>query len=96
MVVALSDEIHFDREALVLALKDDQRWKALQSLLDDAEAAWTEKAYRQIMKGTKPVDQRKVDFMRGYFAGARYWTLGRIKDAETRIALSGVEKEDEE
>jgi hypothetical protein len=49
-----------------------------------------------MLHSTKPVDQRKVDFTRGYYAGARYWLGARMTDAQTRIALMANQTPEED
>jgi hypothetical protein len=34
----------------------------------------------------KAVDQRKIDYTRGYFAGAQHWLGGRMQVAQNRLA----------
>lgn len=81
----VSREILFDREVLIAGLKNDERFRALLEALDEAEAEWHRRISSSWLHSGKPVDQRKVDFTRGYFAGARQYLTGRIATAETRL-----------
>lgn len=94
----MSDErpVLFDREALVASLAGDERIAALHAALEDAEKAAVESIARIMLHSTKEIDQRKVDFTRGYYAGARYWTGARMTDAQTRIALAAAEIEEDD
>lgn len=76
----------FGREALIASLAGDERIAALQAALDDAEKAAMENITKTMLHTTKEIDQRKVDYTRGYFAGARYWLGGRMTTAQQRIA----------
>ncbi len=78
--------ILFDREALIASLAGDERMVALLAALDEAEKDAATSIARILTHSTKPVDQRKVDFTRGYFTGARYWLGGRMSTAQTRLA----------
>jgi hypothetical protein len=88
-------EILFDREALIAALKGDERFRALTDAVAESEEKWTQRALALFLGSAKPFDQRKIDFMRGYFAGARYTTGGRITAAEQRMAQSGLHETEE-
>jgi hypothetical protein len=94
----MSDEqrpLLFDREALIVALRDDERLQAMAAAVAEAEEAWTQRIAAEMLHSKKPVDQRKVDFMRGYFAGARYYTGGRVDTAEQRMLLQSVHENEE-
>lgn len=96
-MVRVSDRpILFDREALIAALQGDERIAALRDALNESEEEWGKRAAHTLMHSTKPVDQRKIDFMRGYFAGAQHWLGGRIDlVAQTRLTESLEPKEDD-
>jgi hypothetical protein len=77
----------FDRDILIAGLENDERFRALREALDDAEAEFTEHITKVLLKSGKEVDQRKIDFTRGYFAGARHYVGGgRIAVAKQRLA----------
>lgn len=78
--------ILFDREALIASLEGDERIAALREALDEAEQEMLKQVAYVMVNSGKPVDQRKVDYTRGYFAGARHWLGGRMVVAKTRIA----------
>jgi hypothetical protein len=86
----------FDREALIASLDGDERINALHAALADAERAAVESITKVMLHSTKEIDQRKIDYTRGYYAGARYWTGARMTDAQTRIALSAAEIEEDD
>lgn len=88
-------ELLFDREALIVSLKDDERFRALCAAVAEAEERWQRQALHLFTHSTKPLDQRKIDFMRGYHAGARYATGGRISTAEERMAQAGIHETEE-
>lgn len=85
----------FDREALIARLKDDERFRALQEQRDEAEHAAVDQFARRLLLNKKPVDQRDVDFLRGYWAGARHWTGGRLTVAEQRLAFQAAAEQEE-
>jgi len=88
--------ILFDREGLIAALEGDERIEALRAALDEAERDAVASVTRLILNTNKPVDQRKVDYTRGYFAGAKYWLGGRMSTAQERIAREAMQtKEDD-
>ena len=77
----------FDREALIAALEGHEGFRALRDALDEAEKEFTEHITTMLLKTGKAVDQRRIDFTRGYFAGARHYVGGRVEVAKTRLAL---------
>lgn len=87
--------ILFDIEALIAELEGDERIAALRTALEAAEKEQMERIAHQILHSKKEVDQRKVDFTRGYFAGARYWLGSRMTDAQKRIALQALQDSEE-
>lgn len=86
----------FDREALIASLQNDERIEALHAALDEAEAQAAVHIQKVLLHSTKEVDQRKIDFARGYYAGARYWTGARMSDAQTRIAILAAQIEEDD
>jgi hypothetical protein len=88
--------ILFDMEALIASLHGDERIEAAREALALAEKAAMENIANLMLHSTKPVDQRKVDFTRGYYAGARYWLGARMTDAQTRIALMANQTPEED
>ena len=81
----------FDREVLIAGLEGDERFRALREALDDAEKEFTEHITQVLLKSGKEVDQRKIDFTRGYFAGARHYVGGRVEVAKARLAQTTVD-----
>jgi hypothetical protein len=92
---AASRPILFDREALIASLEGDERIQALREALVEAEEEWLKKAAKSMIVGTKPVDQRKIDYTRGYFAGAKHWLGGRMDVAKSRAAKAPEAEESE-
>lgn len=87
----------FDREALIASLENDERIVALREALDAAEAEALANISKIMLASGKPVDQRKIDFTRGYFAGAKYWLGGRMTTAQRRLAQQvGQDPEEDE
>lgn len=86
----------FDREALIASLEGDERIAALREALDDAEKKAMEQITKVMLHTTKEIDQRKVDYTRGYFAGARYWLGGRMTTAQQLIAFEALGNDTEE
>jgi len=76
----------FDREALIAGLEGDERFRALREALDDAEKEFTEHIVTVLLNSGREVDQRKIDFTRGYFAGARHYVGGRVAVAKQRLS----------
>jgi|SRR6188508_3660058 len=85
----------FDHEALIARLEGDERITALREALDAAEKEAVERIARLMLASGKEVDQRKIDFTRGYYAGARYWLGGRMTTAQQRIAILALQDEEE-
>jgi len=85
----------FDHEALIARLEGDERITALREALDAAEKEAVERISRLLLASGKEVDQRKIDFTRGYYAGARYWLGGRMTTAQQRIAILALQDEEE-
>ena len=81
-------------EALIASLKTDERIRALVEALDEAEELWHRRISETLLKMGKPVDQRKIDYTRGYFAGARHYLTGRIDVAQYRLEQSQKESDD--
>ena|SRR6188768_1638776 len=86
----------FDREALIASLEDDERITALRAALDEAEQDAMANIARILLGSKKPVDQRKIDFTAGYFAGARHWLGGRMSVAQQRIAAQAAQIEEDD
>ena len=76
----------FDREALIAALENHEGFRALREALDEAEKEFTGHIVNVLLMSGKEVDQRKIDFTRGYFAGARHYVGGRVQVAKARLA----------
>ena len=85
----------FDHEALIARLEGDERITAVREALDAAEKEAVERIARLMLASGKEVDQRKIDFTRGYYAGARYWLGGRMTTAQQRIAILALQDEEE-
>lgn len=90
----VSRPILADHEALIAQLAVDERMRALIQALDEAEAEWHRRISYMMIHSSKEVDQRKVDFTRGYFAGARHYLTGRIDVANERLMRARAEESD--
>ena len=75
----------FDREALIASLQNDERIRALREALADAEKDMVAHIATVMLTTKGEIDQRKIDYTRGYFAGASYWLGRRMTDASTRL-----------
>ena len=74
------------RELRIAALRDHEALRILREALAEAEAAMQEMVGRNVMTSGKAVNQRHLDYTRGYYDGARFWLTGRIALAEQRVA----------
>jgi hypothetical protein len=103
-VVSLSDQeivpepdrdatLAYGRELEIAALKGHAGLRLLREALADAEQAMQEHVGRNVMTSGKAVDQRQLDYTRGYYDGARFWLEGRIILAEQRAALQKAAEE---
>lgn len=81
------ETLAYGRELEIAALKDNTALRVLSRALADAEAAMQAHVGRNIMVSNKAVDQRQLDYTRGYYEGARFWLAGRIALAQQRVAL---------
>jgi hypothetical protein len=81
-----ADPILVNLEGLIASLEGDERIRGLREALDQAEAEWYRLITRHMIHSSKALDQRKIDYTRGYFAGARHWLGGRIEVAKQRLA----------
>lgn len=86
----------FDREALIAQLEGDERIQALREALEEAEKDAIASITRILLGSTKEVDQRKIDYTRGYFAGARHWLGGRMTLAQQRIVADATARHEED
>lgn len=85
-----------NREGLIASLENDERFRALHEAVQEAEAAATAHIAKLLLHSTKPVDQRKVDFTRGYFSGLNHWLGGgRIDVAKQRVLLMEAQDSEE-
>jgi hypothetical protein len=74
------------RELEIAALKGSPALKVLIEALQQAEQEWALRVGFNVLTSVKEVDQRKLDWTRGYFAGARFWLQERVSIAEQRVA----------
>lgn len=79
-VLALGQELE------IAALKNNPAVRVLFEALEQTEKEWALRVGLNVLTSPKEVDQRKLDWTRGYFAGARYWLRERITLAEQRVA----------
>jgi hypothetical protein len=76
----------YGRELEIAALKGSPALAVMLEALMGTEEGWALKLGGNILRSVKPVDQRQVDFTRGYFAGARYYLQERVTLAQQRVA----------
>jgi hypothetical protein len=81
------DVLAYGRELEIARLKDHAALRPLRDALADTERAMTEFVARGVLTSGKEIDQRHLDYTRGYFAGARFWLEGRIALATQRALL---------
>ena len=79
--------IAFGREMEIAALEHSGQLALLREALAEAEAAMAAAVGRNVMTSKREVDQRHLDYTRGYYDGARFWLRGRIALAKQRVAL---------
>ena len=84
------------QEMEIAALKGNHALKVLLDALDAAEKEWAYRVGINVLTSVKEVDQRKLDWTRGYFAGARYWLRERITLAEQRVATAAAQEAGQE
>lgn len=82
----------FGQELEIAALKGSPALAVLLKALQDTEKGWALKLGAGILHSVKPVDQRQVDFTRGYFAGARYYLQERVSLAQQRVSAYEAEQ----
>jgi hypothetical protein len=77
----------YGRELEIAALHGSAALSTLLAALDEAEEAMQVMVGRNVMRSGKAVNQRQLDYTRGYYDGARHWLQGRIALAAQRVAL---------
>ena len=81
------ETLAYGRELEIAALKGHAGLVLLREALAEAEAAMQAQVGRNVMTSNREVNQRQLDYTRGYYDGARFWLAGRIALAEQRVAL---------
>ncbi len=81
------ETLAYGRELEIAALATHTAIVVLRESLAEAEAAMQSTVGRNVMTSGKAVDQRHLDYTRGYYDGARHWLAGRIALAQQRVAL---------
>lgn len=82
----------YGMELEIAALKNSPALTVLLKALHATEEGWALKLGSGILHSVKPVDQRQVDFTRGYFAGARYYLQERVSLAQQRVSVYEAER----
>jgi hypothetical protein len=85
--VEREETLAYGRELEIAALDGHQAITVLRAALAEAEQAMQEMVGRNVMQSGKAVNQRQLDYTRGYYDGARFWLAGRIALAKQRVAL---------
>ena len=80
-------------ELEIAALKGSPALAVLLKALRSTEEGWALKLGGNILHSVKPIDQRQVDFTRGYFAGARYYLQERVSLAQQRVSAHEAAQE---
>jgi hypothetical protein len=81
------ETLAYGKELQIAALGDHAAIILLREALADAERAMQEMVGHNVMTSGKAVNQRQLDYTRGYYDGARFWLAGRIALAQQRVAL---------
>jgi hypothetical protein len=76
------------RETEIAALQNHAALVLLREALAESEKSMQEMVGHNVMTSGKAVDQRHLDYTRGYYDGARFWLSGRIALAQQRVALA--------
>jgi hypothetical protein len=82
------ETLAYGRELEIAALNGHAALGLLLESLDESEQAMQAMVGRNVMKSGKAVNQRQLDYTRGYYDGARFWLQGRIALAAQRVALA--------
>lgn len=82
------ETLAYGRELEIAALKGSAALTTLLAALDEAETGMQEIVGRNVMRSGKAVNQRHLDYTRGYYDGARFWLQGRIALATMRVAAA--------
>lgn len=78
------------RELEIAALEHSAALGVLRAALDEAEAAMATMVGHNVLTSGKAVNQRQLDYTRGYYDGARFWLAGRIALAKQRVAIEAA------
>lgn len=81
------ETLAYGRELEIAALENHAALALLREALAEAETAMQDMVGRNVMQSGKAVNQRQLDYTRGYYDGARFWLRGRIALAAQRVAL---------
>jgi len=81
------ETLAYGRELEIAALHGNAALTVLRDALAEAEAAMQDMVGRNVLTSGKAVNQRQLDYTRGYYDGARFWLAGRIALAAQRVAL---------
>lgn len=91
--VEREEVLAFGREMEIAALEHSGQLALLREALAEAEAAMAAQVGRNVMGSRAEVNQRQLDYTRGYYDGARFWLAGRIALAKQRVALQEAKAE---
>jgi hypothetical protein len=84
----------YGRELEIAALEGNAALAVLRKALDESQAAMEAQIGANVMRSNREVNQRQLDYTRGYFEGARFWLNGRITAAKQIVAQQAREDED--
>ena len=80
--------VAYGRELEIAALEKNGALAVLRAALDESQAAMEAQVGANVMRSNREVNQRQLDYTRGYYEGARFWLEGRIILAKQRVALA--------
>lgn len=87
-------EFHADLEAVIAS--PSEVLTALRQAMETNRTNWKLAFAEGALVSRKPVDQREIDYRRGFFAGADYYLGRRVQIAKSRVARSALAGEEGE
>lgn len=83
----------YGRELEIAALEGNHALGVLLKALDESQAAMEAQIGHNVLRSNREVNQRQLDYTRGYYEGARFWLNGRIAAAKQIVAQQQVRDE---
>ena len=72
-------------EEVLVQLVQDERFKRLIRLAEDDMDKWAETLAHGALKNDRPIDQREIDYKRGWYDGIMYYLKARPQLAIQRM-----------